>query len=263
MADVLACIDHSAYANGVCDHAAWFASDPDVGVEVLHVETSSGAVPDGEALDRERVSTRQLVDRSVARLHEEGVGPLSSASVAGSFVEIATQRGAAVIVMGKHGEGSAAERHSLGSNVEAMLRATSTPICLTAKLFLPIHRAVVLLDADTSHRTAVEFVVSQARLSPLPTDIVVVAATGDVPDPKVTWARSALGEPAETRVDAFRGGEQARRRRGSVHGGRGGRSGDRFAGRVDHSRSRASTASRNVGFGAPVRRCWSADRTPA
>ena len=195
MADVLACIDHSAYANGVCDHAAWFASDPDVGVEVLHVETSSGAVPDGEALDRERVSTRQLVDRSVARLREEGVGPLSSASVAGSFVEIATQRGAAVIVMGKHGEGSAAERHSLGSNVEAMLRATSTPICLTAKLFLPIHRAVVLLDADTAHRTAVEFVVSQARLSPMPTDIVVVAAPGDDPDPKVTWARSALGEP--------------------------------------------------------------------
>ena len=195
MADVLACIDHSAYANGVCDHAAWFASDPDVGVEVLHVETSSDAVADSQALEGERVATRQLVDRSIARLHEEGVGPLSSASVAGSFVDVATQRGAAVIVMGKHGEGSAAERHSLGSNVEAMLRATSTPICLTSKVFLPIHRALVLLDADTSHRTAVEFVASQARLTALPTDIVVVAAPGEDPEPKVAWARSALGEP--------------------------------------------------------------------
>jgi nucleotide-binding universal stress UspA family protein len=196
MADVLACIDHSAYANGVCDHAGWFASDPDVGVEVLHVDAPSDAGPNTQALDGSReVSTRQLLDRSVARLREEGVGPLSSAALAGRFVEIATQRGAAVIVMGKHGEGSAAQRHSLGSNVEAMVRATSTPICLTSKLFLPIHRALVLLDADTAHRTAVEFVISQARLSALRTDIVVVAAPGEDPDPKVTWARSALGEP--------------------------------------------------------------------
>ena len=196
MADVLACIDHSAYANGVCDHAAWFASDPDVGVEVLHVEASSDAAPDTQVGGGPReASTRRLVDRSVARLREEGVGPLSSASLAGPFVEVATQRGAAVIVMGKHGEGSAKQRHSLGSNVEAMVHATSTPICLTSKLFLPIHRALVLLDADMSHRTALEFVVSQARLSALPTDIVVVAAPGEDPDPKVTWARSALGEP--------------------------------------------------------------------
>jgi nucleotide-binding universal stress UspA family protein len=189
MADVLACIDHSAYANGVCDHAAWFASDPDVGVEVLHVEASSDAPPGSQA------STRQLVDRCVGRLREEGVGPLSWASLAGLFVEVATERGADVIVMGKHGEGSAAQRHSLGSNVEAMVRATSTPICLTSKLFLPIHRALVLLDADLSHRTAVEFVVTHARLLALPTDIVVVAAPGEDPDPKAAWARSALGEP--------------------------------------------------------------------
>lgn len=196
MVDVLACVDHSAYANGVCDHAGWFASDPDVGVEVLHVEASSDAAPDAQVLgDPREVSTSRLVDRSVARLREEGVGPLSSASLAGSFVEVAAQRGAAVIVMGKHGEGSADRRHSLGSNVEAMVRATATPICLTSKLFLPIHRALVLLDADMHHRTAVEFVVSQARLSALPTDVVVVAALGENPDPKATWARSALGEP--------------------------------------------------------------------
>lgn len=194
MADVLACIDHSAYANGVCDHAGWFASDPDVGVEVLHVEASAAADPRIPGGPR-HVSARELVDRSVDRLHEHGVGPLSSAVLAGPFVEVATQRGAAVIVMGKHGEGSAEQRHSLGSNVEAMVRATSTPICLTSKLFLPIHRALVLLDADMSHRKAVEFVASQARLSALPTDIVVVAAPGEDPDPKVAWARSALGEP--------------------------------------------------------------------
>jgi nucleotide-binding universal stress UspA family protein len=187
MADVLACIDQSAYANGVCDHAGWFASDPDVGVEVLHVdETPKDGAPGGVA------QVERLVEQAVRRLREEGVGPVTSAMTSGSFVDVASRLKADVIVMGKRGERSAAARRGLGSSVEEMVRATTTPICLTSKVFLPIHRVLVLLDADMDHRAAVEFVASQPRLVALPADVVVVAGPGDEPDAKVEWARGIL-----------------------------------------------------------------------
>lgn len=189
MADVLACIDNSAYSNGVCDHAAWFASDPDVGVEVLHVvETASGdAVAEAEA------QADLLIDRAVWRLREEGVGPVTSARLSGAFVDVASRLEADVIVMGKRGQGSDDQRRSLGSSVDAMVRATGKPICLASKLFLPIHRILILLDARMDHRAAVEFAGSHPRLEGLPFDAVVVAGPRDEPDAKVEWARTVLG----------------------------------------------------------------------
>jgi hypothetical protein len=94
--------------------------------------------------------------------------------------------------MGKRGERSTAERRSLGSSVEAMVRATTTPICLTSKVFLPIHRVLVLLDADMNHHAAVECVASHPRLVALPADVLVVAGPSDEPDAKVEWARGML-----------------------------------------------------------------------
>jgi nucleotide-binding universal stress UspA family protein len=188
MADVLACIDNSAYSNGVCDQAGWFASDPDVGVEVLHVlePTTVDVVLDAEA------EADQLIEAAVWRLREEGVGPVTSARLSGAFVEVASQVPADVIVMGKRGQGSHAQRRTLGSSVDAMVRATTVPICLASKLFLPIHRVLVLLDARMDHRTTVEFVARHPRLTGLPADVVVVAGVEDEPDAKLEWVRQAL-----------------------------------------------------------------------
>jgi nucleotide-binding universal stress UspA family protein len=190
MADVLACIDNSAYSNGVCDHAGWFASDPDVGVEVLHVlePTTDDIVLGAEA------QADLLIERAVWRLREEGVGPVTSAQLSGGFVETACQLEADMIVMGKRGQGSDAQRRSLGSSVDAMVRATGVPVCLASKLFLPIHRVLVLVDARVDHRTAVEFVASHPRLVGLPTDVVVVAGVQDEPDAKLEWVRKVLGD---------------------------------------------------------------------
>lgn len=195
MADVLACIDSSAYANSVCDHAGWFASDPDVGVEVLHVapppgEAFEGPGPDG--ISGGVIEADPLVEAAVWRLREEGVGPITWARVIGGFVEVASRRAAALIVMGKRGEASAAERRRLGANVDAMVRATAAPICLAPKLFLPIHRALVLLDTDIGQRAAVELVAEHPRLEGLPVDVVVMAAEGSDPGPKLGLARQRL-----------------------------------------------------------------------
>lgn len=185
---ILACIDRSAYLNSVCDHAGWFASDPEVGVEVLHVRETT---PTGSALGGEASATA-LLDHAVSRLREEGVGPITRAQEMGSFIGIASETNATLIVMGKRGDGKESERERLGSGVDAMIRATTTPICLTSKVFLPLHRALVLLDADLAHRAAVEFIVSQARVAALTMDVVVVHFADVDPAPKIEWARSML-----------------------------------------------------------------------
>jgi nucleotide-binding universal stress UspA family protein len=189
MARVLACIDGSSYTNSVCDHAGWFASDPEIGVEVLHVVEPRG---EEHAPSASPTSGDPLVASAVRRLREEGVGPVTSAAVAGDFVGVAVGRGAMVIVMGKRGASGDTERRRLGSSVDAMVRATHTPICLTSKLFLPIHRGLLLLDADLSHRSAVEFALAEPRLADLPIDVVVMAGADEDPGAKVKWAQGAL-----------------------------------------------------------------------
>lgn len=81
--------------------------------------------------------------------------------MAGEFPAAALSRTADLIVMGKRGVTSERDRRRLGSNVDRMIRAPTSSICLTSKVFLPIVRAVVLLDADLSHRSAVELVATR------------------------------------------------------------------------------------------------------
>jgi nucleotide-binding universal stress UspA family protein len=194
MARILACIDASTYANSVCDHAGWFASDPDIGVEVLHVSPpapDNSNTPESESQTL-RIAGDALVARATRRLLEEGVRPVTWAHLDGGLVEIAPTRGAEVIVMGKRGDASETKRGNLGGHVDPMLRATITPVCLTSKLFFPIRRGLVLLDADMEHRAAIDFAASEPRLADLPMDVVVMSRAGEDPDPKVNWVRTDL-----------------------------------------------------------------------
>jgi hypothetical protein len=192
---VLACIDNSAYANSVTDHAGWFASHPEIGVDVLHVLDQGGAPQGsggiGAGAESDPLPDR-LINRAIGRLREEGVGPIRAATATGSFVDIAARHEVGPIVVGKRSSGSGSERGPLGSRAKAIINGTEKPVCLAPKLFLPIHRALVVLDADVGHRRALEFVASDFRLAALPLNVAIVARAGEDPDPKVEWARQML-----------------------------------------------------------------------
>jgi hypothetical protein len=188
---VLACVDNSEYANSVSDHAGWFASHPEVGVDVLHVLENSST--GGEVTDPGIAAQGdKIVSRAVSRLREEGVGPIAFETRNGSLFDIASKHDAGPIVMGKRGADSNGGRGRLGSQAHAMVSGSDRPVCLAPKVFLPIHRAFVLLDADLSHRSALEFVAADFRLAALPLDVAVVSKPGQDPDPKVEWARAML-----------------------------------------------------------------------
>lgn len=142
MTALLACIDGSSYGPSVCDHVAWLADATDAQIRVLHV-----ADP-GEPISGELA--RRWLGEVQDRLHDLGrraEGLLKS----GAFGETAEAQGADVIVLGKRGLRSEAERRSLGSNAAHLLLAGSTPMCLVSKFYLPVDRGLVLLDADLAH----------------------------------------------------------------------------------------------------------------
>jgi hypothetical protein len=179
---VLACVDGSAYASSVCDHAGWFASDPEVGVDVVHAVEPASARVDGNV----------LVERALRRLQDEGVGPLTGRSIPGDLVEIIDESRSSIVVVGKRGVDSGSERTVLGSHVDAIVHRSRGPVCLAPKVFLPIQRALVLLDADLSHRAALDFVASDFRISKLPLDVAIVGASQRAADPKMEMARRQL-----------------------------------------------------------------------
>jgi hypothetical protein len=188
MSIVLACIDRSAYGPSVCDHAAWLAGSIDADILVLHVDEEAGgrkaASPSGKAADA-------LVAAAVERLRDHGASRVEGQAVAGRFVEVASDLGAEIIVMGKRGAGSEGDPGGLGGQVERMIRATETTLCFTSKVHLPVHRTLALLDADMTHRRSVEVMQAHPGLRELEADLVVVADP-EAAAPKLAWARANL-----------------------------------------------------------------------
>lgn len=184
MIDILACIDGSSFTESVCDHAAWLAGRTGGSVRILHA-VSEGVPSTFGGPDA-------LTRHALQRLQNEGVASVVAQQANGGLVESVLASRADIIVMGKRGLTAETDRRTLGRHVDPIVRLTSAPVCLTPKLFMPIHRALIVLDADVTHRTAVEFVASQPDLSDIDCDLIVVARPGQNADEKVAWARDVL-----------------------------------------------------------------------
>jgi nucleotide-binding universal stress UspA family protein len=183
---ILACVDGSAYAPSVCDHATWLSSASGAVIDLLHVEEADLASEQGPA----------LLQDAEAQIADNGGQTRCSRLEAGSFREIvraqATTGGA--IVMGKRGVAAGARRTDLGSNASALLLHSNEPLLLVSQLYLPVYRGLVLIDADPCHRRTVEFVATHPVLSALEIDVILMQPIGMDPEPKLTWARARLGK---------------------------------------------------------------------
>lgn len=184
MPEVLACVDASGYARSVCDHAAWFAGRLDCPTRVIHA---------AEDPNESNIRANSIVRSALEVLLDEGIenccGQVFRTSLADAAVKLSPQ----MLVMGKRGSDSDPGFRILGSHVAPLINAVTVPVCLASQVFLPINRALVILDANMDHRHAVEFVNSHPGLRGLEIDLIVATAPGKQPDQKIAWAREALG----------------------------------------------------------------------
>ncbi|PZR30901.1 hypothetical protein [Caulobacter segnis] len=179
---VTALIDRSAYGVSVGEHAAWLAERIDAALQLRHVRETHETVEDAKA----------LLSQAFERLADQGAASPDLSLVEGGVLAGAISAEAAVLVMGKRGEGSAEGRTALGRHVELVLRALDIPVCLASQLFLPIHRVLAVTDADPQRHAALDLLAAGHGLDNLAIDLIVVAGAHEDPEAKLSLARGML-----------------------------------------------------------------------
>jgi nucleotide-binding universal stress UspA family protein len=217
---LLVCLDLSAYATSVTDHAAWLAKGLGASVELLHVIQRSDvvakrgdlsgalglgarsslmeelvAIEEAEArLARQQAEA--LIETASARLKDSGVTDVTSVMRHGDIVGTVIEReeDADIVVMGKRGAHADFAKGHLGSKVERVVRQSDRPVLVANRAFEPIKTALIAFDGGATARKAVSF----AATSPLFEDValhLVMVGKGDAKqESALNWAREVMGE---------------------------------------------------------------------
>lgn len=199
---ILACIDNSDYAAGVCDLAAWAAGRLNTSIELLHViqrkdavaarHDLSGAIGLGvkselleeltridEAEGRLAIERGRLLLKSgEERLRAAGVDQVSTLARHGGIVETIVERetDADLVVIGKRGaSGTFAAKH-LGSKVERVVRESIRPVLVATKDHRPIDTLVVAFDGSPASSRGLSLVAMSPLFDGLTIQIVMVGA---------------------------------------------------------------------------------------
>jgi len=197
-ARVTALVDSSAYADGVAEHGAWLAERLAGRLQLRHVREG------GE----DALVGRRLLESLARRLGDQGLPVPELSLVEGGVLAAAVGAEADLLVMGKRGVSHQGDRAALGGHVDAVVRAATTPVCLTSQVFLPIPRVVAVTDADPSRRAAVDLVARQAGFADLDLDVIVAVGPGREAEAKLGLTRQALeGRAAAFPIHAERLGE--------------------------------------------------------
>jgi nucleotide-binding universal stress UspA family protein len=187
MTRIVARVDGSNYDSGVCQHAAWLAGRMNGRILAIHTrDRDAVAMLDGP-------SPEAILEMALKELRDQGIEDAEARLAAGDLVEAVLAVNADALVIGERGRGSQLDGgRGTGVQVEAVLRRTTLPTCLASQYFLPIHRALVLLDPDPDRQEAVNFIASNEDLRSLDIDLVIANSEDEPPRDKLQWARDML-----------------------------------------------------------------------
>jgi hypothetical protein len=150
---VAAFIDGSEYLESICDHAAWCAGRVSGAIQLAYVDEPHVARSANDNAAEE--TGHDLLRRALARLADDGAPEAESRLLSGSLPDCARtlSLSADLLILGRHSTGS----RGVGQNVPLVIHASSAPVLVTPKLFLPIARAMIV---DAPGRSAPGFACS-------------------------------------------------------------------------------------------------------
>lgn len=218
MQHILACIDASAHAAGVCDLAAWASKRLELPVELLHVvqrkdavaerRDLSGAIGLGVKTDLLEELTR--VEAADARLQVEcgrallaaGEERLRSAGATdvrvvhrhGGIVETILEReaDARVIVIGKRGASHEFAPDHIGSKIERVVRASARPVIVASRHSEAPHSIVFAYDFSPAAERALERLANSPLFAGLPVHIVMADSEDEAKRGRLAAAAAQL-----------------------------------------------------------------------
>lgn len=232
MTQVMACIDGSQSATGVCDYAAWASLRLDAPLCFLHVldqvqypqrSDLSGNIGLGSrehlleelaALDeqRSRLALEQghhLLEAARARAMADGVANPQLRQRHGDLVDSLAelQQDIRLLVIGRQGEASTSLGRQVGSHLENAIRTLQRPILVSCGAFEAPRSYLFAYDGSATARKGVEMLAASPLLKGLPCHLLMVGADSDDAWEQLKAAERVLqGSASEVQL-AIRAGE--------------------------------------------------------
>ena len=223
---VLACVDASAYADSVVDHAAWAAQRLEAPLTFFHaldrrpqsapvadysgnigVHAESELLRELVEIDERRAKIaaahgRSLIERARQRAALSGAAETDGVQRHGRLIETMTELEGDVrlFVLGKRGDGAGALHSPLGSHLERAARSVHRPLLVTPPAFRPIQRFAIAFDGSATTRKGVKMVAASPLLRELPCHLISVTDQPDELREAQAWACQLLAQ-AGFRVD--------------------------------------------------------------
>lgn len=216
MRQIVACIDNSSSAQGVCHAAAWFGQRLKSPVTALHaIERTDLATLDmtgtiGLGTREHLLAELTELDHQRAKLAiEQGRGMLEAAcseiQTAGHADTHPLQKHAALpdaladlqdetrlVILGRQGQDHAQPEHAVGSQLETVARLSKPPILVTAKQFTEPTRAVIAYNGTDTCRRMLTRLCQSPLLQDLPIELVMAGADNEVNQATLSEAGSEL-----------------------------------------------------------------------
>lgn len=241
---ILAAIDASAHAPGVCQYAAWASNRLSLPVELLHVVQKqdavaarrdlSGAIGLGvksdlmeELVRLSEQSSRAEIEKGRVLLvageqivREAGVTDVKSLHRHGGVVETILEReeNARLVVIGRRGTDHEFATDHIGSMIERVARASIKPVMIVSRNFVEPDHVVFAYDASPAAKRALERLANSPLFAGLPVTIVMAEASGEakVAALKEAEAVFAPDHPVTTVLDPGKAGKVIPRAVGST-----------------------------------------------
>lgn len=214
---VVACIDDSKAALGVCNYSAWASRRMGVPLMLLHVldegkypaktdMTGNIGLGSREHLQEElanldhqrsKLAMKQghlLLDEAEKRVLSAGIEKAAKRQrhdeLASALVELESE--ARLFVMGLHGEGSAATGGHVGSQLETVLRSVHRPVLLVPDDYAEPCSAMLAFDGSPTAFRSIELLAGTPVFEEMPLHLVMVGSDTEEHRAQLKRATEAL-----------------------------------------------------------------------
>lgn len=215
---VLACVDHSRFADDVAEYAAWAARRMQAPLELLHVidrhpeiatgNDHSGAIGidaqetlltelsnhDESRSKAARERGRIMLNRLRGRVIAAGVESPDVRQRYGALEEtlVEQEEGVRLFVLGRRGESAEATQRDLGRNVEHVVRALHKPILTVTEGFTEPRRIMIAFDGSAVTRRGIEMVAASPLFRGLPVHLLMSGKASLSAPKQLAWSKTTL-----------------------------------------------------------------------
>lgn len=230
---VMAAIDGSPFAKGVCDYAVWASQALASPLNLLHVVDNHSSVTDSKDFsgnlhlgDRERLLEelsaadeqrakanrelgQQMLASANARAIDGGVAAPVTRQFNGRLVEtlVGLEQEMRLLVIGKRGEASHPASGHLGANLEQVVREMHRPILMVPKTYQRPEKILMAFDGSKTACKGVEMLAKSPLFNGIACHIVIVGADTAENRAQLAWALATLREAGHEAQGAIRAGE--------------------------------------------------------